>query len=84
MNGVRSHGRNHQNRQFSTPHGSGARAPAKTLLLTRSDGARIEVTLDSNLYIQLDDSPIAAADAVGVWTKADSVTAFDDFFHGSF
>ena len=35
--------------------------------------------LDGKLYIELDDSHIAGAGAVGVWTKADSVTAFDDF-----
>lgn len=45
-------------------------------------GARIEVMLDSKLYIQLDDSHAGSAGAVGVWTKADSVTAFDDFAYG--
>jgi hypothetical protein len=30
-------------------------------------------------YIELDDSHIQGAGAVGLWTKADSVTAFDDF-----
>jgi hypothetical protein len=30
-------------------------------------------------YIESSDSHIAGAGAVGVWTKADSVTAFDDF-----
>ncbi len=45
-------------------------------------GARIEVMLDGKSYIQLDDRHIAAAGAVGVWTKADSVTAFDDFAYG--
>ena len=47
-------------------------------------GDRIEVTLDGKVYIQLDDRHITAAGAVGVWTKADSVTAFDDFSYGSF
>ena len=46
-------------------------------------GARIEVMLDGKSYIQLDDRHIAAAGAVGVWTKADSVTAFDDFSYGA-
>ena len=36
-------------------------------------------SLDGKAYIELDDSHIAGAGAVGVWTKADSVTAFDDF-----
>jgi len=42
-------------------------------------GTRIRVLLDSKPYIELDDSHIAGPGAVGVWTKADSVTAFDDF-----
>jgi len=45
-------------------------------------GAKIEVILDGKRYIQLEDKHIAAAGAVGVWTKADSVTAFDDFSYG--
>lgn len=46
-------------------------------------GTKIEVILDGKRYIQLDDSHIAAAGAVGVWTKADSVTTFDDFVYGA-
>lgn len=42
-------------------------------------GARIAVSLDGTRYIETDDSHIAGAGAVGVWTKADSVTAFRDF-----
>jgi hypothetical protein len=42
-------------------------------------GTRIRVLLDGKAYIELDDSHIAGPGAVGVWTKADSVTAFDDF-----
>jgi hypothetical protein len=42
-------------------------------------GTRIRVLLDGKPYIELDDSHIAGPGAVGVWTKADSVTAFDDF-----
>jgi hypothetical protein len=45
-------------------------------------GTKIEIILDGKRYLQLDDSHIAAAGAVGVWTKADSVTAFDDFAYG--
>ncbi|HEY1392718.1 MAG TPA: hypothetical protein VFV25_05055, partial [Methylibium sp.] len=40
-------------------------------------GARIAVSLDGKRYIELDDTHIAGAGAVGMWTKADSVTAFD-------
>ncbi|MBW8843705.1 MAG: hypothetical protein JF607_01850 [Burkholderiales bacterium] len=42
-------------------------------------GRRIQVSLDGKRYIDVEDSHIDGAGAVGVWTKADSVTAFDDF-----
>ncbi len=45
-------------------------------------GQRIRVLLDGKACIELDDGHIAGAGAVGVWTKADSVTAFDDFTSG--
>ena len=46
------------------------------------NGKRITVALDGTTYIDLDDEHIAGPGAVGVWTKADSVTAFDDFAYG--
>jgi hypothetical protein len=46
-------------------------------------GTRIKVALNSKTYIDLEDQHIAGAGAVGLWTKADSVTAFDDFSYGS-
>jgi hypothetical protein len=46
------------------------------------EGSRIRVLLDGKAYIELADSQLAGAGAVGVWTKADSVTAFDDFTFG--
>lgn len=45
-------------------------------------GKRIRVALDGKVYIEVDDERIGGAGAVGVWTKADSVTAFDDFSFG--
>jgi hypothetical protein len=45
-------------------------------------GAAIRVLLDGAAYITVDDSHIQGPGAVGVWTKADSVTAFDDFAYG--
>jgi hypothetical protein len=45
-------------------------------------GTRIRVILNRKTYIEVDDSRIAGAGAVGVWTKADSVTSFDDFTYG--
>jgi hypothetical protein len=43
---------------------------------------RIKVVLDGKVYIEQQDTHISGAGAVGVWTKADSVTAFDDFSFG--
>ena len=45
-------------------------------------GKRIKVSLDGKQYIDVEDAHIAGAGAVGVWTKADSITAFDDFSWG--
>jgi hypothetical protein len=45
-------------------------------------GARIRVIFDGVARIELDDSHVVGAGAVGVWTKADSVTLFDDFAFG--
>lgn len=45
-------------------------------------GTRVRVIYDGKAYIELDDDHIAGAGAVGVWTKADSVTLFDDFRFG--
>ena len=45
-------------------------------------GKRIKVALDGKTYIEVEDSHISGAGAVGMWTKADSVTAFDDFTYG--
>src|ERR1700693_924333 len=41
-------------------------------------GKHIRVSLDGKRYIEIDDARITGPGAVGVWTKADSVTAFDD------
>lgn len=46
-------------------------------------GKRIKVALNGKTYIEQDDDHISGAGAVGLWTKADSVTAFDDFSYGS-
>ena len=46
-------------------------------------GKRIKVALNGKTCIEVEDGRIAGAGAVGVWTKADSVTAFDDFAYGS-
>jgi hypothetical protein len=46
-------------------------------------GERIRVILDGKLCIELEDDHIDGSGAVGVWTKADSVTLFDDFSYGA-
>ena len=46
-------------------------------------GTHIRVALDGRVYVELEDRHIAGAGAVGVWTKADSVTLFDDFSYGA-
>lgn len=46
-------------------------------------GKRITIVLDGKTYIDLDDNHITGGAAAGVWTKADSVTAFDDFSYGA-
>ena len=42
-------------------------------------GKRIKVVLDGRQYMDLEDDHITGSGAVGVWTKADSVTLFDNF-----
>ncbi len=53
------------------------------LLRVEFTGTRILVMLDGKAYIDVDDSHIAGVGSVGVWTKADSVTLFDDFAFGT-
>jgi hypothetical protein len=46
-------------------------------------GTRVHVLLNGKAAIEFDDAHISGAGSVGVWTKADSVTAFDDFSFGA-
>ena len=45
-------------------------------------GKHFTVSFDGKKVIEADDETFAEAGAVGVWTKADSVTLFDDFTFG--
>lgn len=45
-------------------------------------GNAIKVLLDGKRYIEAQDAHVSGGGAIGVWTKADSVTAFDDFSYG--
>jgi hypothetical protein len=44
---------------------------------------RIKLLLDGKPVLEYDDAHIAGPGAVGVWTKADSVTAFGEFSYGA-
>ena len=48
-------------------------------LAVEFNGTSIRVALDGKIYIEQVDDHIGGAGAVGLWTKSDSVTAFDDF-----
>jgi hypothetical protein len=52
------------------------------ILRVEFSGKAINVIFDGKRYLQLENDQITGAGAVGVWTKADSVTAFDDFSYG--
>ena len=47
------------------------------------EGNKFTVTFDGNKVIEATDESFANAGKVGVWTKADSVTEFDDFAYGA-
>jgi len=53
-----------------------------TLRVTFKETA-IEVALDGKVYIDAQDTHISGTGKMGVWTKADSVTVFDDFTYTS-
>jgi hypothetical protein len=57
-------------------------AGAWHVLRVEFSGQRIAVALDGKVQIEHSDAHISGGGAVGVWTKADSVTAFDDFSYG--
>jgi hypothetical protein len=43
------------------------------------EGNKFTVTFDGNKVIEAIDQSFPNAGKVGIWTKADSVTLFDDF-----
>jgi len=45
-------------------------------------GAHFVVIADGQKALEWDDETFTQAGKVGVWTKADSVTLFDDFSYG--
>ncbi|OGT00317.1 MAG: hypothetical protein A3H99_05060 [Gallionellales bacterium RIFCSPLOWO2_02_FULL_59_110] len=52
------------------------------ILRVEFSGQRIRVLLNGQAYIETDDAHITGSGSIGVWTKADSMTAFDDFVFG--
>jgi hypothetical protein len=46
-------------------------------------GSAIKVMLNGKTYIEEKDTHITGSGAVGLWTKADSVTSFDDFSYAA-
>ncbi len=52
------------------------------ILRVEFSGEAIKVRLNGTQRIEVNDSHISGAGAIGVWTKADSITAFDDFSYG--
>jgi hypothetical protein len=47
------------------------------------DGTHFTVTFDGKQALEWDDQTFKDAGKVGLWTKADSVTLFDDFAYGA-
>lgn len=45
-------------------------------------GARAKVLFNGQALFETEDKTFAQAGGVGVWTKADSLTRFDDFAYG--
>ena len=53
------------------------------ILRVEFQGGHFKVTFDGKPALEWDDETFTEAGMVGVWTKADSVTLFDDFTYGS-
>jgi 3-keto-disaccharide hydrolase len=47
------------------------------------EGSRFKVIFNSQRLFEVDDRTFSEAGQVGLWTKADSVTAFDNFSYGA-
>ena len=64
---------------------AGMKVPPNAWHTLRVDfqGNHFVVTYDGKKAIEWDDDTFKDAGKVGVWTKADSVTVFDDFTYGS-
>ncbi|MCK1708085.1 hypothetical protein IVA83_02635 [Bradyrhizobium sp. 143] len=65
-------------------YGVSARVPSGQWHVLRCDfaGSRFKVTYDGKQIFEVEDTTIAQAGMIGLWTKADSVTLFDDLTYG--
>ena len=63
--------------------GAPVKAGAWHTLRVEFRATHIRVIFDGVVRIELDDAHIAGAGAIGLWTKADSVTRFDDVRFGA-
>jgi hypothetical protein len=65
-------------------YGEGVPVPASRWHTLRVEflGARFAVIFNGQKLFEVEDATFSEAGLVGVWTKADSVTAFDDFKYG--
>jgi hypothetical protein len=62
-------------------YGVDAKVPGRKWNTLRVDfkGTRFKVSLNGKELFEVDDASFSKAGKVGLWTKADSVTLFDDF-----
>ena len=67
--------------------GYGVKAPVPkgewSTLRVEFSGEKMTVKLNGKQLFEVEDATFTGAGKVGVWTKADSVTLFDDFNYGS-
>jgi hypothetical protein len=65
----------------SKTYGVKQKVPKQTwsTLKVRFDGPRFEVFFDGSRIMEVEDSTFTMTGKTGLWTKADSVTYFDDF-----
>src|SRR5215213_8594035 len=65
-------------------YGTDVKVPADTWHTLRIDfkGARFSVSFNGKQLFEVEDSTFTDAGKVGLWTKADSVTLFDEVIYG--
>jgi hypothetical protein len=64
--------------QLATKEGLTVPAGEWHTLAIKQEGEHIECSLDGKKYLEVDDATIKEAGRVGLWTKSDAQTHFDD------